>query len=198
MPHPAPPRLPAARVLVALLALVGLTVGLAACSSGGGGDDASTTTVVGAGDKGTTKDTSGANEDGVGGHCGQYLPGQGGVVQTFCAGTATIRLAIGDRTHTFRHGVCTQDATRLSVNAGAVAGQDFQGPLPDYFGTNLPADPGPFSGPAIAMAFQLDGQRGAITKVTGNHDGTSGRFTGTVITGPSDGNAVQGSFICSS
>lgn len=143
------------------LVLAASLVVLGACSSsGGGGGSAARSTATHA--TSTTRPvTTAPAGDGPGaifatgwprssgGSCGGMVPGQAGVVMTFCHGPATVAITLPDGTHTLR-GVCWSNNGKLEVDAGVTVGVDHRGPWPDYFTSQPSAAAGASDGTVVA------------------------------------------------
>jgi hypothetical protein len=140
------------RVTTSLLLLAALAVPLAAC----GGDDSSSASKDDSGGA-TTTSTTEAHSDGGGTAkgCGSFEAGKGGVVRTFCDGSASIKITLGGTVKTLTGGYYT-------LNFGTVVGAGFEGEHPDYFGALLP-DGG---GPPEAVSVHVDGLGGLIEHAT--------------------------------
>ncbi|MCU1452449.1 MAG: hypothetical protein JWN46_595 [Acidimicrobiales bacterium] len=140
---------------------------LAACS--GSKSTSSTPNASGA----TTSTTAAAAPRG----CGTYKDNKGGVLRTFCDGSAKVQATAGGKTYTVNGGTCDLLGGYFNLNAGVVSGPDFKGSKPDYVGLLLPTKAGPF---ARATATVTVGGTGyALVENTGTHDSKSGEIHGT-------------------
>lgn len=112
--------------------------------------------------------------------CSKYKGGEGGVIRTFCDGSATATITLAGHENTLKGGTCAQSGGYFTVNIGVVAGPDFTGTKPDYLGLLLPPAGGAvssqtFAGAAGGTRFLVTGGTGSVSpdfktvSLTGNN-----------------------------
>jgi hypothetical protein len=139
----------------------------------------------------TAQASTSASGGGAGGGCSSYTGGKNGVIRAFCDGTATATITLGGKTTTLKGGDCEKSGGYFAINIGVVAGPDFTGSKPDYFGAVLPQSGGAFSQTgftgAVGGASFLATASGTVssdfktvTATGANKLGTPGAFSVTV------------------
>ena len=183
-----------ARLAIVAVALAGT---LAACS--GSSSDAGTTTTSAktattADGSSSTGSSSSKGGGSSGGSCSGSSAGAGGVLQTFCDGSAKATVVVDGASHDVGGGDCVTSGGFFTLNAGVITGTDFSGTKPDYLGALLPQKDGAFTaGPGDAtVSFAFDGTSTTLTGISGTHDAKGGSFAGTTL----DGKKATGSFTC--
>ena len=124
--------------------------------------------------------------------CSKYPQGAPGVIRTFCAGTAVVKLNVAGVDHTLSGGSCQPAATTFALNLGVVAGPDLAGPKPDYVGLTAPVANGPFSNGVLAV--DINGKAYVIVPNSGSVSPTGGSFTGKAM--GAGGPDISGTFTC--
>jgi hypothetical protein len=128
-----------------------------------------------------------------GGTCGPYKTGSGGVVRTFCDGTADVKVTAGGRQYEIKGGTCADAGGYFTLNAGVVIGLDFSGAKPDYVGADFPATSSSFTD--VSVPINAGGQS-YVVKASGTvaADKKSGQLSGPTVVGPAG--TVSVSFTC--
>ena len=109
--------------------------------------------------------------------CGKYQDGKGGVLRTFCDGTAKVLVTAGGVKYTVSGGTCDLLGGYFNLNAGVVTSASFAGTKPDYIGLLLPTKAGPFT--RATATVTVGGKGYALVENKGTHDSKSGQIHGT-------------------
>ena len=180
-----------------ILGIVVVMIALASCGSsgsdGGEKDASSSGSTETSSSSGSSSDDSSSEDTASGSACPDYTNGEDGVIRTFCDGTAKATVTIDGTDYEFSGGECTTAGDITSVNIGVVTGTGFEGPMPDYFGANVPSSDGEFGDETTVITLAADGTATSLGDVSGTHDGDTGTFSGTPITGTG---TVTGTFSC--
>ncbi|HEX3794733.1 MAG TPA: hypothetical protein VHV57_09560 [Acidimicrobiales bacterium] len=125
--------------------------------------------------------------------CSSFKPGSKGVTQTFCTGSAVVKITVGTANTVIKGGTCATTGGFFTVNAGVVVdAYSYKGAKPNYFGLEAKSGSSTFAN--AVLAFTVGGSGSDATKNTGTiaANQKSGTFTGTDLQGA----AVSGSFTC--
>lgn len=125
----------------------------------------------------------------VGEPCGKYKPGSGGVIQTFCHGTAKVQVKVDGAAKMLSGGECSVTAQGFALNLGVVTDHSVA-PPPDYVGLLAPVKKGAFKDAVLSV--KVNGKRYTVMRNSGTIGPKGGTFGG-VGTG---GVAIEGAFTC--
>jgi hypothetical protein len=176
------------------LVLVVVVIVAGGCGSSGGGSDGAE------GGSGGGASGSPSSAGGGGGGCGDHEGGKGGVIRTFCDGSATARVDVGGADFEVGGGECQDAGDIVSFNAGVVIGPDFTGDKPDYVGANVPKADGAFTSDGL-VTVTVDGESLLLGDLAGDHKGKAITFTAKVTSSSDTAStkvdkAVKGTLTC--
>lgn len=124
--------------------------------------------------------------------CGAYKDGEGGVIRTFCGGTAGAEVMVDGKSYHLTGGTCEKSMGALALNVGVVSGNPPPSPLPDYVGLSvLNGQEGAFTNAVLAV--NVGGEGLAVTTNSGTFTLQGGTFQGTAM---GSGKHVSGHFTC--